>query len=253
MKLRTQLLVGVGALLLVMVIVIYLLPTFLVRKDVYEAAEEIHTLLIEDHRQLIRSQKVWLENTLSRTEQSINSLLLMIYERSDFSKSLLFSQNNPLPNVWNSVARIASYDPEIGFVQAHSIKAHQTVVITPYPKELYLATTLSKEGQMPLIHLEGQKEPYLGIPIPNEERGHTFYALINLHKAEVRQTVVEQELKHILPDLVEVKESPSFFWAVKIELIRLLAPMILEGFALEQSEKKFIPEIKDGDKRILLI
>lgn len=270
MKLRTKLLLGVGLLLFSMVIVMYILPTFFVRKDVYAAADQIHALLVKEHQKLIESQQLWLENELSRTIQNINSILFMLSEESDLSKKLVFTKDNAPLNVWEGVARISGYDPDIGFVQAHSPEANQTVVISPHTAHLYPIGIIKKKNSMVIIGMQSKKGEdekhtlYVGMALPDElqdEKGYTLYALIDIRKIAAEESEFIKEISLLAPEMVkehlgDVKQfvfnqaegaSSAYFWAIEIDMIRTLAPFILEGFLMEHSEKKYIP---DGIGRI---
>lgn len=264
MKLRTKLLLGVGLLLFLMVIVMYILPTFFVRRDVYAAADQIHTLLIKEHRKLIQSQKLWLDNELERTIQNINSILFMISEQPDFSKSLTFAKNNSLLNVWEGLTRVLGYDPEIGFIQAHSPEAKQTVVVSSHTAKLYQIGKIRDHEGMAIIGMETdegkgeQKVLFVGMPLPEtfqREKEYTLYALLDIRKVAEEKAEFLKEIKELASENVDlhlqdadqfvfkqVEGDPSaYFWAIKIDMIRTLAPLILEGFLIEHSDTKYIP------------
>ena len=120
MTLRTKLLLGVGILLLAMMVIIYIVPALFIRKEVYNAATEIHSLLIDDRQQLIRSQQHWLENSIYNEKQNNDALLLMIFEEPTRFASI---QNTALGSdyeLWIELAHVIGFDPTIGFLQAHS-------------------------------------------------------------------------------------------------------------------------------------
>ncbi|MCC5832236.1 MAG: adenylate/guanylate cyclase domain-containing protein [Chlamydiales bacterium] len=263
MKLRTKLLLGVGLLFFLMAIVMYFLPTFLVRRDVVTAADQVHALLIKEHRQLLKSQELWLENESRRTLQNLNSILYILYEEPAFSDTLVFKKNNSLLNVWQGVARVAGYDPEIGFVQAHSPKINQTALVLPHTAEMYPIVKIGEKEDMALIAMRQKDEEkvphklYLGIVLPEDyqnERGYTLYALIDIDKAEEVEPVLKEiselhpekikpyldKAEELLSDQVE-RDPSAYFWAIKINLIRTLTPLVLEGFLIEHTEEEYIP------------
>ncbi len=265
MKLRTKLLLGVGLLLFAMVIVMYSLPAYLVQKDIYTAATSIHELLIEDHRQLVRSQQLWLRDEVGRSAQNIDSILFMIYEEPSFASTLLFNQENSVVNVWRGISRIAGYDPEIGFVQAHSPRANQTALISPHTAEFYPIAHITEEGELAVFTLHDpdptteEDQVYVGMPLPEKlqsEEGYTLYALMDGDKVAEQQAEIEEEIKKLSDEELKVYadrakqlvftqvevNAPAYYWAVKMNLIRLLAPLVIEGMIMKRPEQTFLPE-----------
>lgn len=262
MRLRTKLLLGVGILLLSMLITMYILPTYFVRQDVYKAADEIHELLVEDHKELIRSQEVWISDVLSKIKQNINSLLYMIYEEPNFSSQMTFKKNSNA-DVWNALARLAGYDPGIGFLQAHSPEMKKTAVILPHAAEIYTIDRFLTKENHAILTIRGSDEnqeplPFLGLPLPEElqtEPGYTLYALVNPMQASEQIKEVQSEFKDLTPEeikkqLLEAKvidssvsqQESAFIWAIKIYLIRALTPLFLEGLTIGVDQKVFVPE-----------
>ncbi len=265
MKLRTKLLLGVGILLFAMVVVMYSLPAYLVQKDVDTTASSIHELLIEDHRQLVRNQQLWLRDTVGRSAQNIDSILFMIYEEPGFASTLLFNEENPLINVWRGIGRIAGYDPDIGFVQAHSPKTNQTALISPHTAEFYPIAHISEEGELVIFTVHDpdpstvEDKVYVGMPLPEKlqsEEGYTLYALMDADKVSEQEEAIEEKIKkfsdadlkvyadranQLVFTQVEVN-APAYYWAIKMNLIRLLAPLVVEGLILEDPGQTFLPK-----------
>ncbi len=267
MKLRTKLLLGVGILLLAMVIAMYLLPTYLVHKDIYKAADQIHGLLIEDQNQLVKSQQLWLEDALGGIVQNINSILFMLYEEGVYLSKLVFTKDNPAVNVWDGIARMAGYDPQIGFIQAHSPEEKKTAVVSPHATDFYPVSHYHKGGELDLFAIrlpDKTTEIYTGIPMPKElqtEAGYTLYAVVALKHAAFETKEVEEEIAKITPGLIEQhlekskqilfnqvegKES-AYYWAIKIDMIRDLTPLFVEGLKINPESAKFTP---DGIARV---
>lgn len=264
MKLRTKLLLGVGLLLFSMVIIMYILPIIFVRRDVYKAATEIHELLIEDHQELIRSQEIWLENIVGSLKQNTDAILFMLYEEPNFSSQLIFDTKNPLVNVWDGIAKIAGYDPDIGFVQAHSPEQNKVAVVTPHSAIFYPIAHRSKVNELTLFafhHPKGANPDdyiFIGIPLPQDlqrEPGYTLFALLDPKEAHVQLSEVKKEFAELSPEeinrrLLDVKQLAidngpdkhgAFYWAIKVDLIRTLTPLFVEGLELTKG-KTLVPE-----------
>lgn len=263
MRLRTKLLVGVGILLLALVALMYSLPTYFIRKDIYQASEKIHALLMEEHNELIRSQAVWLKNTLGRIKQNINSLLYLLYEEPTFSSKLVFSPSNSDLNVWNSAATLSGYDPSIGFIQIHSPEEKKSAVITPQWSQIYTIDKAVTKEKVALFSLRGTQDSdkiieFVGIPLPQKfqtEAGYTLYALIDPTKRQEEQKVLEEEIKNIAPtglsdSLLHApepiyrheEEGNVYHWAIKIDLLRTLTPLFVEGLSVDENTTLVVPE-----------
>ena len=213
MKLRTKLLLGVGLLLFLMVIIMYIVPSFFIRKDVYKAAGEIHALLVEDHQQLVNSQQIWLENTLVFVKQNNDSLLLMLNEMPQ----LILSKN-----LWSSLAQAVGFDPTIGFMQVHTPK--ETAVIIPHAAHLY-----SVENTSETFHLTLLDKKFMGVPLPLENVEEKFFILFD---PQEEKSKAEKEVDALAPELAKYKEQKtSSLWEMKVEMIRMLAPFFAQGLS----------------------
>ncbi|NGX60898.1 MAG: Adenylate cyclase 2 [Chlamydiae bacterium] len=258
MKLRSKLLLGVGILLLLMVVILYFVPVFFAKKDVQETTAQVHELLIKSHLQLVKNQQAWLANLMDKTKQDLNAVLFMLYEQKSLSKNLAFSKDTPATLVWNGLAKIAGYNPDIGFLQAHSPDLGETAVVLPQTATLYpiLSSTMQDKDLTKLILTDPNDKnapplSFIGTPLPKElqtEKGYTLYALLDPDKVdeELAQTHLElgdalsiEEKRNLLTtskiafgDLQQTPLAP-YLWAVKIELIQALVPLAAEGFQLK--------------------
>lgn len=262
MKLRTKLLLGIGILLFAMVIVIYIVPTLFIRRDLRIASGEIRKLLIEEQEQLLRSQQLWLENILVYTKQNNDALLLMYYDEPERFSSLLFTEKNTDYDVWMGLARFSGYTPTIGFLQAHAPEKKRAAVIMPHATTLYQASALFQESGKIFISILDPKEAateigYRGIALPDAlqtENEHTFYALIAPEKSKEEVAIIQEEIAKMPLKLVEralaaseqlsgsnlQKTAYGSLWATKINMIRVLTPFFAEGVSLNQDA--YIPE-----------
>lgn len=263
MKLRTKLLLGVGILLLLMVVIMFIVPSYFIRKDVYHATSEIHDLLIKDRRELIESQERWLKDVFAYTKQNNDALLFMLYQEPLFSSKLTFSQKKGEAEVWNNLARVIGYDPSIGLVQAHSPDEKKTAVIVPGATFLNPIKTLSIGKELAFISFlsEGEggiQRTFFGFPLPvhlQKEKGYIFYALIDPAKALEELAKVNEEIARLDSEkveklvaeanelaLVEGEADKAFMWAIKVDMIRTLAPLIAEGFNAQMNGMTILPE-----------
>ncbi|MEZ5315275.1 MAG: adenylate/guanylate cyclase domain-containing protein [Chlamydiales bacterium] len=258
MKLSTKLLLGVGLLLCGMVVLTYILPACFVKQDVYAAAEHIHSLLIKEHRKLVESQKHSLNAEIDRTVQNINSILFMLGEENSFSNHLLLKEENPLLNVWKGAADLAGYDPEIGFVQIHSPDQNQTIVISSHNAKLYTIKKVWEGNGWVVMSMDKAHEEemlYLGIPLPKapqDENTATSYALIEINKilwgkenfSQMLASLVLHQDQNMPQEIFsEPKDDPeAYFWGIKIDMIRKLAPLFLEGLSIQKDQEKVIPD-----------
>lgn len=257
MKLRNKLLLVVAILFFCMIFMMYVLPTIFIRKDVFKAAEKIHELLIEDRDELAVSQSKWLSDTVDRTVQNIDAILLMLYQQKDLHEKLKFSSSEL--DVWTSAARLLGFDPEIDLIQVHDLKQNKSAVITPHAATLYsVMVTPQRSGQMGFTLIESQKKQgrlYYGLPLPKNyqtEEGITLYALVDpehlsLEKAEIQKELEnlpetkspEQDVKQL--DLENGTNSNAYYWATKVSLVKILTPLFVEGFLLGET-RYMVPE-----------
>jgi len=200
MKLRTKLFLGVGILFLLMIIIMYILPIYFVRRDVYKAADEIHELLLEERQELVRNQKIWAENVVESIKQNLDAILMMLYVEKPFStmefkevKSGLFLKNAALIGDKLYVVYSTRDHPELYIYNAksgeklHSIRLEERskiafssdgkrVVVSGLVK-FYVVDTQSLEKQDALFKLEDEMSFFYCQPGPG-----TFPASITFNQ-----------------------------------------------------------------------
>jgi class 3 adenylate cyclase len=250
MKLQTKLLWGVGILLFLMIVGIYIVPTFFIRRDVSAAADQIQSLLVENQEELIRSQQIWLENTLTYTKQNTNAQLYMIAEEPAKTTSITFDTSDYA--VWNGLARIAGYNSFIGYLQAHNPDKNKTAIIMPHATTLYSINTFSHAEGDGMISLLDPGDPtkergFLAVQVPESlqiAKGYTLYALIDRDQSHGESNGLQRVFSQIsllgaLEKLESAPTSPSelqnnagLSWGIKIDMIRLLTPFFAEGLSL---------------------
>ena len=265
MKLHTKLFLGVGILLFAMALLMYFVPTWFIRKDVYAATASIRALLIKNNQQLQRSQQTWLKDVLTYIKQNNDALLFMLYEDYKFQAQMGLFRKGEDAAVWESLARIIGYDPSIGIVQAHVPSVNKTAVLTPGSARLYPIEKFSQEKGLILLSTASEKgenpsQDFVGIPLPKglqSDKGYTLYALVSPEKAleETELQEVYEEVAHLTPELVKKKLSETskiaqaldenndaFRWSVKVGMIRELTPFYVEGLALSKKGGLLVPE-----------
>jgi class 3 adenylate cyclase len=264
MKLRTKLLLGVGLLLFAMAVIMYILPTIFVRKDVHNAADAIHSLLVSEHQQLMRSQQLWLEDSLETIKENNDALLFMMYEEPYFSAGLTFGEKTPDKSIWHNLARIAGYDPSIGFVQVHSPEENKIARISPHATTLYSIEKMTNQEGTLWISLQGGKSQqktrtFVGVPLPAKmqtAQSYTLYALIEPGKIKEQLSEVHEEIEKLIPEIVEkpltetnrgpiageLRNQPPFQWAAKVDMIRTLTPFYVEWLSIAKEGSTVVPE-----------
>lgn len=231
MKLRTKLLLGVGILLFAMAVITFLLPLYFVRKDVKIAQKEIHELLNQEHNELRRSQKLWLEDELRQITLQVDAMLSVVAEEPAIGKTVEFGKTA----IWGGLANLIASDPQLGFIQAHAPSQKETAVLTPHSASLYPAQKLSDA----LIQLDDTI--YAAYPLPDnlqDDGGYTLYALLDQKHADAEHKVLEQTLSQLNGE----EKLTAFSWAVKVDLIQTLAPLFTDGVTVEGKGKVLVPE-----------
>jgi class 3 adenylate cyclase len=265
MKLRSKLLLGIGVLLLGMVIIVYVVPTFFIRKDVYSAADSIHSLLIKDQQELRRAQQIWIEDALEHIKETIDSLLSMVVENPTIPTQLDFKSQES--EIWNILSHITGYEPSIGFVQAHAPSSNKTALLSPGAAHLYPVKQLLTHGGIVFLTISelqknGQESErvFIGFPLLSKEKQsenpYSLYALLDPKKFIQELTVVYEEITELTPEYVQKhlsaleqisptsimeNTSKAFTWATKIDMIRELTPFYVKGLAFNQL-KSVVPE-----------
>ncbi|MFN0065143.1 MAG: adenylate/guanylate cyclase domain-containing protein [Chlamydiales bacterium] len=280
MKLHTKLFIGLTFLLCIYAIVVFILPTFIIITDMSRVADRMHALIVEKDRRLVRDQEVLIEDILQSIRTSINSVLFMIYESSHFYKEFEFQKGQADMNVWAAAIQVASYNPNIGLVQVRNPQLDRVIALSPAETNLYrLKSTEIEKGIVAILVEMGEvgevgreEELYLGIELPKdyqEEGRFTYYAVVSWNEALQEFRTIQSELQNAKKTLSESKRLDvgqifltvqdqvvsALDWSYKMDMIKLLMPLSIEGLTL-LSEKKWVPEglarvDKDGDGELI--
>lgn len=250
MRLQTKLFLSIGLLLLLVTLIMFFLPRYLIRRDVAYTANEVKAILKQDAREIEKNQKAWLEVKLTRLRAHVDALLFLINDSEELSEAI------PLRDAassWVSASRMVSLNPNIGLVQID--EGERTALVISRQKQLFPAKSVDVKEDLPVIEVEGKV--YLGAAIPTKEKSsEEFYALIPLESAS-------KELKELLGIVQEAKATPDLLkalktlrdlplpkadsmrdeaqWADKVALLQLLAPLYAEGVKVHPSLENVVP------------
>lgn len=264
MKLRTKILLGVGVLLFFMVITMYILPAFFVKKDVFKAANEIHDLIIEGQKELLESQKTWMTLAYEKTKQNMNAILYMLYEMKSMSSELILSDQNSMSKVWLSMINVAALDPDVAFVQTHSLSEKQTAVLTISSAPLLPVRSWVQKKNVTEFSLQrtnaADNANFFGIRLPDSfqvDEGYTYFVLANARLASEELSEIHNEIENAFKEFLSSEQknhqsyvqelkgfsfpifsgSVGYYWALKMHMVRLLAPFYVNGIKFHGTPK----------------
>ena len=272
MGLRANLFTHVGMIIFCYALVVLLLPTYIINKDLDEEDRRIQTMIMDKEHRIESAQKILLGDVFERIRDNINSFLFIIYDTPLLQEQLSFPKQSleinqtkkEILSTWESLIRIASYDPEIGFLQLDSIDGVWAAVLKPADAYLYEVTSSPINDQLMAIHVHRSKEGkiddehYLGIKLAanlSTDVDHEHYALIPwgvaksyLESIEKKIVVFEEHFKkatHLGVAQVfidpENKIASAKDWVIKNDLIQVLIPLVVSNY-VDYMEKKWIPE-----------
>ncbi|MCP5470309.1 MAG: adenylate/guanylate cyclase domain-containing protein [Chlamydiales bacterium] len=257
MKLRTKMFGALLTYFVCYVVVIIIVPTFVVVSDIQQVANQLHSLIVEKHRRLVRDQEVLVEDIFQRMRSNINAILFTVYNTGEFAHNLRKKGEAQ----WESAAKLAELNPSIGFVQLSDTRENDTVVLTPSEAPLFqLRSSQIKEGVIALLTgspEDGARQLYLGAELPKDfqnQGDYTYYAILQWDEALKQLSEINKEIKaagknlekdiHFDPQQVfatpENREKSAEQWLYKMDMIRLLTPLSVEGITLF-GDKKWVP------------
>ncbi|MBS0623415.1 MAG: adenylate/guanylate cyclase domain-containing protein [Verrucomicrobia bacterium] len=152
--LRAKLFMSVGIILLIVSCLSYLLPEIFIRREIKQGG-------------------VYINQYVQQMEQKIlqTSSFVLLYRFMESGAALLgdakrAEQVEPLPaDLWKFAVEIASYNPEIAFVQL-SLTDGTSIVVSPEDAELYLGHSQEfKEGKL-WVKIQGKEAVFLAVPDP---------------------------------------------------------------------------------------
>jgi|GEM_PF-2027911 len=255
MKLQTKLFLSLFVLLCGYAIIIFFIPTFVVTQDIAKVGSEIHDVIINKERQLLRDQEVLVEDVFQDIRTNLNALLFFVLESKDISQQLVEFKKNELQPVWKAATHIVTHFPSIGFLQVSSEKSEQAVILKPSEADVYRAKTVkTPEGAIVLnVHnaLE-EKGIFLGVKLPQKFQTNldaTYYAMLDWEMADKQEERMVSQLKAAQERLQQQSEqfdvgqifsapanqaNAAFDWLNKMKMITLLTSLVIEGVEIEE-------------------
>ena len=262
MKLRTRLFFNLLILLCGYAIVIFFVPTFIVVRDIGKVGDEIHSLIIRKQRRLVRDQEVLVEEIFQGLRSSLNATLLFVSESIDLRKEIQQFKEKKYATVWEAAAHLASHHPTLGFLQISDRSSKEAIVLKPAEATIFRAMSSPIKDDMVAVQLDTkslEQTLYLGMVLPKEfqkNRDFTYYAIIDWNKAAKQLKEITDELKEVEASLKSLpkeldegqiftapdnKETAALDWLYKMEMIRLLTPLVVEGIKIGDTAR-WVPE-----------
>ncbi len=255
MKLQTKLFLSLFVLLCGYVVIIFFIPTFVVTRDIAKVSSEIHDVIINKERQLLRDQEVLVEDVFQDIRTNLNALLFSVFESKDISQELVAFKKNEFQPVWKAATHIVSHFPSIGFLQVSSEKNEEAVVLKPAEADIYRAKTVTTtEGAIALIvhNAVEEKGVYVGIKLPKKFQTNldaAYYAILDWEIADKQEGRISSQLKAAQEKLWQESEpfdtgqifsappnaaNAALDWLNKMKMITLLTSLVIEGVEVEE-------------------
>lgn len=260
MNLRNKLFLSIGALLVVLSLIMYFLPYFLIEDDIQSASNTLKELAKSEEEDFANSQQKLLEKQLDDIEVNIDSLLYMVQDSAEIRKNLTFSNHLSKKILFETLARFLAYDPSIGLVQLTDVQQKQTIAILSNQIPFYtFETSPLIEGAL-LVNLN-KEHVYIGIPVgggTNQqlllfdahsiEKAHisdaaqnslsrTLYAVQQFMTDKKILTETNSNLaltaKNLPGNVLKKDFAERTDWATSVHMIQILAPYY--GMSLDES------------------
>lgn len=254
-SLKSLLFLSIGGVFLIVALLNYFLPELLLKRELVKASYNL-TNYIENIQKRINHFSSFLVtlNTIQGAAE-LDGLTKVLSSHSGFQK-------NQAESTWGFASQIASYNPQIAFIQLTK-KGGNTVVITPEDGILYSPLWTHLEKEMLLIKIPEKNELYIAIldtSIPNDGTFTSYLlfneknlktissdqSLLNLYDTSVKEKlpfamnqfhpIPEDQFHSFIHDSTSITVNDSiekifksllmdeYQWIEKINLIQILAP-----------------------------
>lgn len=254
-SLKSLLFLSIGGVFLIVALLNYFLPELLLKRELVKASYNL-TNYIENIQKRINHFSSFLVtlNTIQGAAE-LDGLTKVLSSHSGFQK-------NQAESTWGFASQIASYNPQIAFIQLTK-KGGNTVVIAPEDGILYSPLWTHLEKEMLLIKIPEKNELYIAIldtSIPNDGTFTSYLlfneknlktissdqSLLNLYDTSVKEKlpfamnqfhpIPEDQFHSFIHDSTSITVNDSiekifksllmdeYQWIEKINLIQILAP-----------------------------
>lgn len=236
MKLRSKLFVAAVCLIIIMLTISYLLPSYLIKHDVAQISEKIYQSVLQTSREELNHQKKWFEKEAQLRQEQIKLLLLTIEQNKKLYENLLFSPDVTSAKRWAKAAELIISSPEVGMVQLYSPVYEEADVFFYDKAYLYNAVLSHSLEEENLVIVPKKKRIYKAYPYKEN-----FYLLKRLLlPQEVQRSMLDKYSKWLQEEVTETQSAQV--WGTKNHLIELLSPLYAEGIQLPGSNVKIIPD-----------
>lgn len=244
MSIREKLFLWVGSLIVLFGVLMFIFPRFFIQRDVSEASGKVHGLIQGEQIEIEKNFEGILNRRIEEIKTDINALLFLIQEGV-----IGGFDSNEKRTLWETCARLLTYNPDIIFSQIHIPQTNTVAAIVDYGTQVYFAEAGVLTDDFAAIELTQTVSPYssklyLGKKFPDFVKpGFSAYTLFSWKETEsvpkLRHWIANNEMffrrfpPEQNPQQVRKKEAD---WAAKIKLIFLLAPLYGKQMALNSHQ-----------------
>ncbi|MCB1181104.1 MAG: HAMP domain-containing protein [Chlamydiia bacterium] len=136
MHLRLKLFLSIGILIVVMAIILFLFPNYIIDQDVKKASDRLENGLKAEQKTLFEGQTKLLKQQAEQILSNIDSLLYLIGDTLKFKRSLDLNEKKGEPG-WDVAANVIGFEPTIGLLQLTDTSHDKTAVILPSNAKAY--------------------------------------------------------------------------------------------------------------------
>lgn len=191
--LRARLFLVMGIILLIVALVNYFLPVFMVKKEVKKAGDDLTQVYEEYETKITKLTSFILSSQVASSASQLVGVAEMVTAASD-------KIQDDIPSTLILASRIASFDPEIAFVQIE--ESGNTILVAPMDATLYHPEWTPFEKEMLWIRIPGKEEIFVAAPI--NPKKPDYYRIS-------KATELQKTQSPNLPDFTsQTKQTPAF-------------------------------------------
>lgn len=191
--LRARLFLVMGIILLFVALVNYFLPVFMVKKEVKQSGDDLTQVYEEYETKLSKLTSFILSSQVASSASQLIGVAEMVTAASD-------KIQDDIPSTLILASRIASFDPEIAFVQIE--EQDNTILVAPMDTTLYHPEWAPFDNEKLWIRIPGKEEIF--VATPSNAKKPEYYHL-------TKPTELQKNQIPNLPDFTLQTNRPSTF------------------------------------------
>lgn len=204
MSLRARLFLSFGLILLLLSILSYFLPNWLIKSDLNKAALKIKDVVLSKEQNAYRAISLFIEQEFDEVDVHMRGLSLIFLENASFAQKL--NEESGKQQLF-SFEKLLPYSSNLAFIQTASSAGEQIALapIHAYPYTTQLTPVLN--GYLVTPSKSQELISYFAVPIPSEASFYLLFEKTHLQESALKSDSTWSSIYNDLQSIVEAANN----------------------------------------------